>query len=384
MIRGLIRWLRVAAMPWWVPLLFLPALLIEFVFALEVWLGVPIAGAQPTLLIRDRFLCSVAMLIGVLRVRLFHPVYDLEYRNWLKLTPWRSPLALPVGPIHLVPQDALWIGIILLVWHHPQFARLYLPICFLFGYLGMILASCLATGLFGFVYLLAFGMGEVVRRWYDPFSAVCVAAWLYLAAWIAIRAMLTRFPWELSWYWQQPTMQTLAEETKRRMMGWPFDQLHGRETDRAISPIHGTLVGLLLGWWLFCIDALITNPLDAYIMMHMALFGLTAAFLFVRTFGYWLDYRPPISFWGRLWTLRWIIPRYDHILVTPLLICLTSTLLPGVLAAWGVTGDHAAIVASAAVALLGLNMPPSFEQWRLTGFHRIVPGTINKQEFVKI
>jgi len=291
---------------------------------------------------------------------------------------------LPVGPLHLVPQDVLWLLLTFLLWHGPQYSPLYLPLCYLFGYLVVMCSSCWATELAAMGYLLAFGIGEVVRQWYNPAAAICIAGWLYLAAWLAVRRMLARFPWEMPWYWERSSLQAVAEETKQRMLGWPLDQLHGRIGDAKVDHLTGTLVSLLFGWWSYCLLSLITNPLTAAGFRQMVLVSTALMGISVRALGYWIDYRPPISFWGRLWTLHWIIPRYDHIWVTPILIYVTARYVPGVLIGWRVPSDIALTVATTLVALLAFNMPPSFERWRLTGFHRIVPGSINKQEFLKI
>ncbi|HEV3339942.1 MAG TPA: hypothetical protein VG125_06285 [Pirellulales bacterium] len=381
--RRVVEWLRVASPPRWAPWLFLPALASETGYWCTIWWGAAPAAAEELLKPRDFFFLAGAACLGVLRAYLYHPVYHAEYRAWLMLTPWTPRIRLPVGPIHLVPQDAIWFCLGLLLWHDPQVSRLYLPCCVLLGYLAVICLSCRATGMLGFGYLLAFGLGEVVRQWYDPLAALCVAAWLYLAAWAAVRGMLARFPWQLPWYWGK-SPQALGEEVKLRLMGWPLDQLHGRVFDPRTSLLHGTLASLLLGWWLYCADKLITNPPAAAGMMQMGVLIVTVLCLIHRTIRYLIEYRPPISFWGRIWTLRWIIPRYDHILVAPALICFSQALLPGVLVGWRVPADVASAITAAVVAFLALTMPPTFERWRLTGFHRIVAGNTNKQEFMKI
>ena len=55
-----------------------------------------------------------------------------------------------------------------------------------------------------------------------------------------------------------------------------------------------------------------------------------------------------------------------------------------VLIGWQMPSDVALAATTSLVAIMALNLPPSFQQWRLTGFHRIVAGSTNKQEFVKI
>ncbi|HJT30613.1 MAG TPA: hypothetical protein VJ783_01005 [Pirellulales bacterium] len=379
LIRRLLAWIRVAAPPPWTPLLLLPVVAYEAVYGWIWWR----AGPMPELLKpRDGFWMFAAFVLGGYRAWAYHPLFHTGYRNWLRLTPWTSRLPLVVGPLQLLPQDLVWLGVGLLAWHDPQISRLNLPLYFLFAYLMVICVSCWATGLPFMGYLLAFGLGEFFRQWPNPASAAIVACWLYLAAWLAVRGMLARFPWHVSWVWEQPSLQAINEGVRQRLLGWPLDQLHGRETDPRVSHIDGLMVALLAGWWSFCAFSLAGNPLRAH-WSWMALWLVAFSGISQRFFGYWIDYRPPISLWGRLWTGRWIIPRYDHFLVTPVFIYLTAYYMPRVLKAWQVPADAVLPIATSLVALVALNMPPSFVRWRLTGFHRIVPGSMNKQEFMK-
>jgi hypothetical protein len=382
MMRRIIQWLRVAAPPRWIVLPLLPVLGFELVYAFAAWKG---WGLWNDLLLRrDVLLLLTATALGVRRAYDFHPLYHHGYRSWLRVTPWTSRVSLPVGPVHLVPQDALWLAVTLFLWHDPQLSRLYLPLCFGVPYLAVVCSSCLATGVTTIGCVLAFGLGEVVRHWYNPLQALSVAFWLYLAAWLGIRRSLAQFPWTLSWFWDMSSLQAVAEEQKRRMLGWPLDQLHGRPGEEPFNPFHATVIGLLVGWWSYCLTSLITLPGAATPFRWLILSLISAMGILIRTVGYWVDYRPPITVWGRLWSMRWIIPRYDHICIPPVLIFLVACYLPRVLAGWHVPSDVALAATTSLVAIMACNLPPSFQRWRLTGFHRIVPGSTNKQEFVKI
>lgn len=375
-----IRWLRVSAPPRWTPLLLFPCLIQEAVYFWSRWRGVAL---DDLLLPRDVCLLMAAAVLGAFRVWAVHPLFHRDYRTWLGLTPWSSRLPLPLGPIHLVPQDTLWLVIVLALWHDPQVSRFYLPIAFLLSYLALVCFSCAAVGMPAPSYLLAFGLGDAVRRWHEPQASLVILGWLYLAAWLAIRRMLARFPWIVSWYWDQPSMQAVADEMKQRMMGFPIDQLHGRPSDPRIGLLDGTLVSLLVGWWSYCVNSLASNPFRQ-IWMWQVLCLVTVAAIAQRSVAYCLDHRPPISFWGRVWTLHWIIPRYDHILVTPVLIFLVARYMPEVLTKWQLPPDTIYPVTTSLVLLLACDMPPAFERWRLTGYHRIVPGGAGKQEFVQL
>jgi hypothetical protein len=116
-------------------------------------------------------------------------------------------------------------------------------------------------------------------------------------------------------------------------------------------------------------------------------------------------HRWPISFWGRLRTLRWIIPRYDVIYVAPLLaeLILVGTQLGAgyLFTTNGGMGNPAnpmldwlAIGCSscgvAATFLVLLVMGPVLERWALSGAHRIVfdktalGGESSQSQFVEV
>ncbi|HET6880701.1 MAG TPA: hypothetical protein VFI31_11130, partial [Pirellulales bacterium] len=125
MIRAAVRWLRIAAPPRWTPLALLPIAVMELIYGWLIWQWQG-AGAAELLEKRDNIWVFLAFILGVQRVWEFHPLFHEDYRNWLRLTPWTSRSPLPVGPIHLLPQDALWLGLALLLWHDPGVSRLYL------------------------------------------------------------------------------------------------------------------------------------------------------------------------------------------------------------------------------------------------------------------
>lgn len=381
MMRALMTWLRVAAPPPWTPYVLLSVAVSEMIYGFTLGL---MPGGMPELLgMRDFVWMFVSVWLGARRVSDFHPLFHPKYREWLRLTPWTSRLPLPLGPLHLIPQDALWLALIWSVWHDPQISPLYLPLVFLASYLGVVCFGLAATSESGVGWLLAFGLGEVVRQWHEPLAALVIACWLYFAAWIGLRRSMARFPWPAAW--PLGAMQVATWQQPRQWLGWPLDQLLVRRGDLGRRPILKlAAVSLLLGWWAYCSCSLVTNPLDAdYAMRLLLLITLTTA-VPRRVLRYWIDYRAPISLWGRLWTLRWIIPRYDHILVTPALILLVASLLPLVLAAWQVPMLAAQAATISLVVFLALAMPPSLERWRLSGFFRIVPGGTNRAEFEKI
>ena len=109
----MIRWLRVTWPPGWA--LALAALLWAGFdggsLLLERGLGIPYYTMDSV----KEVILGVASLLAAgcatFRVAAFHPAFRPGYRQWLCDTPWTSRKPLPLGPIHLVPQDVLLIAI---------------------------------------------------------------------------------------------------------------------------------------------------------------------------------------------------------------------------------------------------------------------------------
>jgi hypothetical protein len=121
--------------------------------------------------------------------------------------------------------------------------------------------------------------------------------------------------------------------------------------------------------------------LGIVLMVHFAALGLLVA---GRLVTYLTGHKPPINFWGRLWTFRWIIPGHDKVFLGPLAAVLIGVLLPHVSVGHGLAPEIA-LPASLSVALLAcFCIGPSLLDWHLTGQHRLVPGISLQQRSVKV
>ena len=139
---------------------------------------------------------------------------------------------------------------------------------------------------------------------------------------------------------------------------------------------HAILASLSLGWWAYGLGSLINieSPLDARSLVQMS-YTLAIPFcVTARISIYCWNYQPPISLWGRLWTGRWIIPGYDQVLVTPLCSLLVGVVVPVWYEWLGVPPYVGLPISFSLVLMISLTGGPSFERWRTTGRHRIVPG----------
>src|SRR5260370_34411676 len=110
-----------------------------------------ISAMPEIMLIRSVILGTAAGFYALFRLWRFHPACNLGYAAWLKSTPWTAKKSLRVGPIHLVWQDVLVIGVLAGVarWHAH-------------------VAATLPVFVFGLTYLIAMTLLLAVTRTWRP------------------------------------------------------------------------------------------------------------------------------------------------------------------------------------------------------------------------
>ena len=96
-------------------------------FSAAVWLiavtsrmaQADISDMQEMVVSRNFILAMAAGCYAVYRLVRFHPVCNRGYRAWMTLSPWTADKPLPLGPVHLVWQDAIVIGALTTIagWH---------------------------------------------------------------------------------------------------------------------------------------------------------------------------------------------------------------------------------------------------------------------------
>src|SRR5262249_52085445 len=155
---AMIRWLRVVlpSLGWLVLFAVLYGFAAAFMLGVEWWFGQRVEEV--------RWPASRAILvIGTLsyaawRVQAYHPLYLPPYQTGLAGTPWTSRQPLPLGPVHLVPQDVLLVAaVVLSAWLNGDRWALYVPQLFLFYYVWLLGASLFGTGAWPWGYAVAFG-----------------------------------------------------------------------------------------------------------------------------------------------------------------------------------------------------------------------------------
>jgi hypothetical protein len=320
------------------------------------------------------------ILYAIHRVVSFHPALNTEYRNWLKTTPWTSRYPLPVGPVQLVAQDVLVIGALAaLAWaRHPEISPPHLILRFLFVYELLLAFTFCVLHMVWFAYAIVFGLGLIVLFWPTPQIALAVAAAFYLVAFVGLRRALDNFEsWELDWISEQTTLvmgQDALDRVRKNILGWPFDIIRPRDVAVSIAYRDGLMLSLLLGWWMYVILQRV-NP--------QARFGANFILVFIAQFAvagrigtYCWGYAPPISLWGRIFTLRWIIPGYDYVFLAPLLAAGVTGAGISVQTLWKAPVEFAAPATLALLFIVTLTSAPTLDRWRLTGKHRLSPAVL--------
>ncbi len=351
-----------------------------FLLFLEWNAGLPLyslyssVDRQPTL----GFAVLFALVYAIYRLVAFHPAWRPGgYYKWLRGTLWTSAKPLPLGPIHLVWQDVLLVGMAIAVFWPRLHADTLRVVQFFLGFylvgLGIVHG---VTGQRAWACAVGFGVG-CMALFRSNLPAFCGAVGItYVFALLGLRAALARFPWG------QCTILVESLGVKptspQATVGWPYARLGPRSFDDARIGWRDTiLTGLLSGWWLFVAAHVVReaegDEHDKTIDGGVYAVVLSFAIVF-RLFIYFNGYLPPISLVGRLTTGRWLIPGYDQVFVAPLLAALVGVI------AWYLrvhTGMESALVMPMALVLtlwILLGTGPDLKTWCLTGNHRIVRG----------
>jgi hypothetical protein len=337
---------------------------------------VPPNNGPPTLVL---FLAAV--LYGVSRVVVFHPVFRDAYRTWLESTPWTSHKPLPHGPIELVWQDGLVIGaLILLCATQPVPLAIRLLCVFLLTNICMLILSLTMAGDAAFAYATAFTLGLAVWFWHNSLACVAALAGVYLIAYEGLRRSLARFPWV------KPKALHISDGDirfesgpRREPCGWPYDRMMGEVVEvRTLARIDAILNSILATWWLLVLISLVRDIDDRNFVAAGAFALAMIAAPGIRLYKYLAGYGSPLGLWARLLTFRWIVPGYDQVFVGPLCAVVAGPVTLALLKSYSVPPAICFTAASGAVILVALVTPPDLQRWRLTGQHRLAPITEQK------
>lgn len=321
-----------------------------------------------------------SFLYGAWRVVWFHPVYQPEYLGWLRQTPWSHEKPLPGGPIHLVPQDGVFVGLLtaLACLHQVEYA-FAIPVSFLISYIVFWEISFLTTKHFKHAYLMAFVLSGAIPFWNSPLGLSIVLALLLLVGAHGIRMTLHNFD---AWSGRSEQVTSLWNNSKGKcdkLLGWPYDRLAPTLSDDEPSYSWSAALSFLLSWWSFLVVAVIVPHELGAVAVACVFAGLV---MIVRYAKYLAGYSPPLSLRGRFLTGRWILPGFDIVYLAPLLILLLSGSVFLCAVLWNLPYCVAVAIISGGSLLIALQCPPDLNEWKLTGGHQIVPGVmLNASEF---
>jgi hypothetical protein len=367
-------------------------------------------------------LVFIAGAYGCYRVWAFHPAIRGDYREWLARTPWTAELPMPLGPLHLVWQDLVYLALptSLAAVHASALVRLrpaqdqslafavfaLLPVAsFSLAHWIMVLQGCWSSGVLSLAYLLAVGLGGLVYGLGNPWMTIACGVALYAIEWMGIRRSLAALTADIL----NGDVNAVATGVDlNSTLGWPFRAVGPREHAETPAALGGLLLAVpaahasdpwsrwprfvrcallsgLVAWWLYvlaswCERAAAAAPsenrqLRGFVPLAFALTVLVAP---IFRYGiYCTGYRSPISIWGRLASGRWIQRGYDHVFLAPLAMVLLGPASIWLQSRLGLPRTVAFPVGTALVIWLGLVLPPSLFEWQLTGSHRLYPEGFN-------
>jgi hypothetical protein len=331
------------------------------------------------------------VVFGIYRVAAFNPYFRPAYREWLKLTAWRSPQPLPLGPVTLTLGDLVLLTLAAgILWvRHPGVSPFLVAFLFSGSYLLCLAMALKNSGPRGFGYAVLFGLGGMMMSLTDPLLEAGVTVATYLVAWGGLRLALIKLR-ELDAgiverYLVMPTTTPLrSAEISPLFVGWPFGYLGPKRNLPQLAVFDAVCVSVLGGWLLAAGMRLLgyledpgSETAENERVFVVIAFVAASMLICARVLGCAIHHRSPISLLGRLVTLRWIIPSHDRMFVAPLAgLVLLWWLSPRVLANQGPPSIVAASSLLTAALLVGLVPGPSFRDWSMTCECRIAPSKV--------
>ena len=259
-----------------------------------------------------RVLVAFMCFYGAQRIFRFHPIFRPRYRQWLELSPWNHRLPLPLGPVLLSWQDVLMVGAV----SYAAAARYRVhPFVTVAGFAtAYSIAACLPMAAckrraepLAIIVLLPL----MILDWDHLAARLIVAASCFLLAQVGLRRTLVDFPWPRA-----------VATAKTEWLGFPVNRLGPIATANRVPPGMGVLVALLIGWWTAAMflripDLALRRALVTTVNACMAIAGGLGLMRVAIYCGY---YRWPLGLFGRLRTGRLIIPRFDYVFISPLVV----------------------------------------------------------------
>ena len=321
-------------------------------------------------------LIAAAAAYGLLRAGIFHPVDNKAYRQWLALTPWTPAKPFPRGPVHLIWADLLYLAfitcwLIFIVPSGSPFTTAMTPT--------VATLAAYALGTLTWMRkterqersLVQIALGGLLLPGVSIGLALTLLVLLYLVTWRALIKSLPSFPWNMD-----------DEKTAKNANVWPWCYI-GPELLSEKSwkdQFRQFLLPLAICcWWVFCLAsrAIALDPKSADAAGFARACYCAAALVaiatpLVRWMIYCGKYRPPISLWGRLWTGHCIIPNYDRVLIPVFFLFMIGIIDAGAMFVLSVPPPVCLAVTLLVMIGAAYLLPPSLQQWELTGQYSVV------------
>lgn len=326
-------------------------------------------------------LCTVAACgFGGYRAVWNHPLMRPGYLAWLSATPWRFPAPLPAGPPHWVWQDGAVIGLlIVLSLGVPVNELCWIPTGFALGYTALLCVATAATGVYWPVYANVFMLGLIIRLDLQGGAQLPSLGVVYLIGLSGLRRSLATCPWQDQFEdgehrWHGATRMgpdARNRYMRKRAVGFPFSALAPSGTDLGLPYGHGFALAVTAAWLTVVGISVCDGATSTYEFIKPILIVGPATFALMRICVYCVQHWPPISLLGRIFTLRWIIPGYDRVFITPVA-TLASGYAVSILAWYGLLSyEVAAPMVVLVSGVVAFNGGPSLADWKLTGHHRM-------------
>jgi hypothetical protein len=392
-LRTALQWLRQVAPPGWTI-----GLVVAFVAMIQAVACIDAAFESWELASRlhdgrDGLLIFAAGAYGLYRALRSHPLFHKEYREFLARTPWDRRHPLPLSPLVLVPQDAILLGLLLLPFaFRPELSPVLVPLVFLFTHLLVLILALLLTGEPWFAWFVALGLALSIRlSWVGPWPQLFVLAITYPIAWWGVWRSLAAFPWdgrlqELS-DWRQKFLESRQKspgnDKSRRELDvaqfWPWKSLSFDSPERLVDARDAWAWSALAGFLLYGLLTPVGNPPDEYLAREyhstaaMSVVLGAATLSLVRLIVYVSACQSPLSLWGRIRLGQYLIPAYDVVAVTPLIVLLLGLSLYSLLALLGVPLPIGEGMCTAILLGITFTGGPRLRKWQLTAPARLTP-----------
>lgn len=340
------------------------------------------------------------------RVYSFYPNPNGSYGKWLSNTPWQYGKKLPAGAIAINITDIVIVAsICMLESIFPRFSPLIPATVFIVAYTVALYASCLMSTESSKYPIKKILFWIIIPFAFFPYPGLVNSLIVIFICWLISHLLLLdtlkEYPWNQD-EWLKHNSDNLTNKNRSiHKVGWPYFFL-SPETPIKASRKKWPLVFLcaIITWWLHAGMTFIStfdsglknNSLCFIVVIFITSIVVLCRLLFLQNTA------SPISFFGKIFSGHWLIPKFDKIFVAPIvaiLICIIAiSFMPK-------NTGYAILVSDLAIFLIllsGFAIPPSLTAWTYTGGFRLRRnltfekqsmqqaknnGSINIQLFVK-